>query len=534
LDVTKNRVTRQSRRESAASARQESGPMPARTAPECSIEDCRVYIRSGIGLVEKRWIWPFELLDKLGEGGMGVVYRARYVVDNRHVAVKLLPPDVANSTILSRFERELEILKTLRHPNIVRSFGGVCEGNQHFYAMELVEGGTLDKLLEERGKFSAEVAIQLALQMASGLAYAHERGVVHRDVKPGNFLLTTAGKLKLSDFGLATVEAATKITAAGKTMGTFPYMAPEQIRGRPPVSAQTDLYALGCVIFEMLTGRTPFIGETPAEVMHKHLDARPPRVSEFTPDCPMGLESLVRDLLQKEPTDRPASAFVVAKRLTDLDGSETRTPTPRPRGAESASLHTSTPPKGIVVPGRLAADVLEKSTRNKWLMPLLCLALGLSVALNFRSMDTAAQKNRAEELWFEAFKSDHVELRNEAARALGEMARTSPSAAQTLVSALADARPGVRLSAIEGLEAAGPAARSVTSALMRIQIAEDNDMVRRRALDLLKTIQASPEGISERIGRVIYWGLAILIAAGAAFVAFVTLRKPARTVRSSR
>jgi serine/threonine protein kinase len=128
--------------------------------------------------VEKRWIWPFELLDKLGEGGMGVVYRARYVVDNRHVAVKLLPPDVANATILSRFERELDILKTLRHPNIVRSFGGTCEGNQRFYAMELVEGGTLDKLLEERGKFSAEVAVQFALQMAAGLAYAHERGVV--------------------------------------------------------------------------------------------------------------------------------------------------------------------------------------------------------------------------------------------------------------------------------------------------------------------------------------------------------------------
>jgi eukaryotic-like serine/threonine-protein kinase len=317
-------------------------------------------------------------------------------------------------------------------------------------------------------------------------------------------------------------------------MGTFPYMAPEQIRGRPPVSPQTDLYALGCVIFEMLTGRTPFIGDTPAEVMHKHLDARPPRISEFTPDCPMGLESLVRDLLQKEPTDRPASAIVVAKRLTDLDGSETRTPTPRPRGSESASQHTATPPKGIVVPGRLAADVLERSSRNKWLMPLLCVALGLSVALNFRAMDTAAQKTRAEELWFEAFKSNHAELRNEAARALGEMAKTSPAAADKLVAALSDSQPGVRLSAIEGLENAGSGARSATTALMKIQNNEDNDMVRRKAVDLLKTIQATPVGITERIGKVVYWGLALLIAGGAVFVAFVALRKPERTVRSSR
>jgi eukaryotic-like serine/threonine-protein kinase len=485
--------------------------------------------------VEKRWIWPFELLDKLGEGGMGVVYRARYVVDNRHVAVKLLPQDVANSTILSRFERELEILKTLRHPNIVRSFGGTCEGNQRFYAMELVEGGTLDKLLEERGKFSAEVAIQFALQMSSGLAYAHERGVVHRDVKPGNFLLTSAGKLKLSDFGLATVEAATKITAAGKTMGTFPYMAPEQIRGRPPVSPQTDLYALGCVIFEMLTGRTPFIGETPAEVMHKHLDAKPPRVSEFA-DCPMGLESLVRDLLQKEPTDRPASAFAVAKRLTDLEGSSTRTPTPRPRPGDSTATHaTPTPPKGIVaVPGRLAADALEKSTRNKWVMPLVCIALALSLALNFKSMATVSENERAEQLWIEAFKSDHAELRTDAARALGELARTSPRAAQALVDGLSDSRAPVRLSALEGLEQAGPAIHSATSPLMRMQNTDDNDVVRRRAIDLLKTVQASPESGSSVVFSVLYWGLGILAVVGIAVAAFIALRKPARAVRSSR
>jgi serine/threonine-protein kinase len=482
--------------------------------------------------VEKRWIWPFELLDKLGEGGMGVVYRARYVVDNRHVAVKLLPPDVANATILSRFERELEILKTLRHPNIVRSFGGTCEGNQRFYAMELVEGGTLDKLLEERGKFSPEVAVQFALQMASGLAYAHERGIVHRDVKPGNFLLTTAGKLKLSDFGLATVEAATKITAAGKTMGTFPYMAPEQIRGRPPVSPQTDLYALGCVIFEMLTGRTPFVGDTPAEVMHKHLDTKPPRIAEFTADCPMGLESLVRDLLQKEPADRPASAYVVAKRLTDLDGSTlTRTPTPRPRTADAPAGQTiPTPPKGIVVPAR-AAEALQKSARNRWVIPLICIALALSVALNFRSMDTSIQKNRAEELWFKAFDSDNPQLRNEAARALGEMARSSPAAADKLVVALSSLQPGVRLSAIEGLENAGPAARSATSALIKIQNNDDNEFVRRKASDLLKMLQANSEAASTGIGTVLYWLLAIVIVAG---VVFLTLRKSAGTVRTSR
>lgn len=485
--------------------------------------------------MEKRWIWPFELLDKLGEGGMGVVYRARYVVDNRHVAVKLLPPDVANSTILSRFERELEILKTLRHPNIVRSFGGVCEGNQHFYAMELVEGGTLDRLLEERGKFTAEVAIQLALQMASGLAYAHERGVVHRDVKPGNFLLTTTGKLKLSDFGLATVEAATKITAAGKTMGTFPYMAPEQIRGRPPVSPQTDLYALGCVIFEMVTGRTPFIGDTPAEVMHKHLDAKPPRISEFTSDCPVGLESLVRDLLQKEPNDRPESAYVVAKRLTDLDGTAapTRTPPPKQRVDTPPSHATMTPPKGIVVPQR-AAEALERATRNKWLMPLLWISLALSLAWNFHTAETSNEGRRAVQLWMEAFQNDNSQFRTEAARAIGELARTSPDAADTLVAGLSDPRPSVRLAALEGLEQAGPAARAALTPLMKIQNTDDNDMVRRKAFDLLATIQATPEPISAKVGRLFYWLVGLAVLGVALYFGFTTLRKPARAARSSR
>jgi HEAT repeat protein len=145
-----------------------------------------------------------------------------------------------------------------------------------------------------------------------------------------------------------------------------------------------------------------------------------------------------------------------------------------------------------------------------------------------------AQKNRAEELWFEAFKSDNAALRTDAARALGEMAKESPAAVDTLVSALSDPRPGVRMGAIDGLETAGPAARSATTALMKVQNTDDNDMVRRRAVDLLKTIQATPAGVSDWIGKAVSWVLVLLIAAGIAYGAFVMLRKPLRTLRSSR
>jgi serine/threonine-protein kinase len=492
--------------------------------------------------VEKRWIWPFELLDKLGEGGMGVVYRARYVVDNRHVAVKLLPPDIANATILSRFERELEILNTLRHPHIVRCFGGVCEGNQHFYAMELVEGGTLDKLLEERGKFSWEAAIQFALQMASGLAYAHERGVIHRDVKPGNFLLTPGGKLKLSDFGLAMVEAATKITAAGKTMGTFPYMAPEQIRGRPPISPQTDLYALGCVIFEMLTGRTPFVGDAPAEVMHKHLDDVPPRISEFASDCPPSLELLIRDLLQKDPNDRPESANLVIQRLNDVTPDLEVTPaksrltqahaTPAvPRGIPVAP-RPLTPVPGSDQSASTLRAILQRPIVKKWLAPVLGALLCLSLAWNIRSLGSALGPSRAEELWARALLADQPELRQGAAKALGELAPTSSTAADALVAALSDLRAPVRSSAIEGLATAGSAGRQALPELIRMQNNDESEFVRRKAAEVVRTMQGETPGAPA--GRSAFvWILAIVFVVAIVVVVFMT-RTAERAPRHSR
>lgn len=269
--------------------------------------------------MSSKWVWPFELLDKLGEGGMGIVYRGRYVGNNRIVAVKLLPDEVAaNENLVARFDRELEILKQLKHPHIVNCFGGVCESKQRFYAMELLEGGTLADLLRKRGRVSWDHVIEYGLQMCSALDYAHARGVIHRDIKPGNFLLTKSGQLKLSDFGLATMVAASRITRAGKTAGTFQYMAPEQIQGKPPISNKTDLYALGCVFFELLTGRTPFEAETPAAVLHLHLKEPAPRVATLCRDVPPELDQLIDDLLAKNPDNRPENALVVSQRLDSI------------------------------------------------------------------------------------------------------------------------------------------------------------------------------------------------------------------------
>lgn len=272
---------------------------------------------SGRAADGSEWVWPFKLIRRIGEGGMGVVYLGEYAVNGREVAVKMLPNDVTDPVILKRFEQELEILKGLKHPNIVRCFGGVCENEKRFYAMELVDGGTLEEELDRRGRLPWEQCVEYGREMAAALQASHERNIVHRDVKPGNFLKTNDGRLKLSDFGLARIDAGRNITRAGKTAGTVLYMAPEQIRGKE-ITPAADLYAFGCVLYEMLSGQTPFDGESSAAILHAHVLNTPKRLASLATDCPPALEELVHELLEKDPADRPVSAADVGNRLDNL------------------------------------------------------------------------------------------------------------------------------------------------------------------------------------------------------------------------
>jgi serine/threonine-protein kinase len=266
-----------------------------------------------------RSLGPFELEQKIGAGGMGFVYRAKYVKTGQIVALKILPSGMAgNDKAAARFDRELSILKQLRHPNIIRCFGGGVKDNQRFYAMELVEGGSLAKLIKQRGKLSWEETVEYGIQICGALQHAHDNGIIHRDLKPANLLLTKKGELKLADFGIALDLDATALTAAGKTVGTFTYMAPEQICGKPPVSHKSDLYALGCVMFKMLTGQPPFDSESAAELLHQHLYKAAPRVSTLALDCPVWLDTLIAQLLDKNPFNRPRDAAGVARALEEV------------------------------------------------------------------------------------------------------------------------------------------------------------------------------------------------------------------------
>jgi serine/threonine-protein kinase len=268
----------------------------------------------------ERVLGPFKLGTKLGGGGMGVVYRATYTKTGQVVALKLLPAELSvKPRLVARFERELAILKKLKHPNIVPCYGGGKLGEQQFMAMELVEGGSLAGVLKKRTKLPWEEVIAIGLQICSALEHAHEHGIIHRDLKPPNLLVTKEGTVKLADFGIARDNDATALTAAGRTVGTFAYMAPEQIKGDPPVTYKADLYALGCVLYELLTGTPPFTGETAGELVFQHMEKKPVRASTLVLDCPVWLDILLGQLLEKDPEKRPRDAATVSRALTEVE-----------------------------------------------------------------------------------------------------------------------------------------------------------------------------------------------------------------------
>ncbi|WP_437188378.1 serine/threonine protein kinase [Planctomicrobium sp. SH668] len=439
---------------------------------------------------ESRWIWPFEILEQIGEGGMGVVFRARYVVNDRMVALKMLPGDITDKTALARFEREVEVLKTLKHPNIVRCFGGVCEDKRRFYAMELLEGGSLEDRLVACGRFPWEQTIEFGLQMCAALAYSHEKGVVHRDVKPSNFLLGPNGELKLSDFGLASVAAARKITAAGKTAGTFLYMAPEQIRGLE-VTPRTDLYALGCVLYELVTGRVPFIGETPGATLHLHSTAVPKRPTELALDCPPGLEAIILKLLEKPPEMRFQSASEVAEKLKSISNTIVVKPKPGIGGIVAAaedSLHQNqTEPR--IAPTQFFPT--DKPPHSPKLFQLTLISLGLlgaSLLLNLYQSSRVSRLSQAQKLWVEAYQTGSPDVRTHAARSLGKLASSDASNLSILKEDLTNADASRRVQVIDGLAEAGRGARNVVPQLTKIQISDENEAARVAAANAIHRI----------------------------------------------
>ncbi len=418
------------------------------------------------------WVWPFELLEKIGEGGMGVVYKGRYVKDDRLFAVKLIPADINNKTLLARFELEIATLKELRHPNIVRSFGGVCEDKQRFYAMELLEGGTLWDKIQSQGYLPWPKVIEWGRQMCAALAYAHNKKIIHRDVKPNNFLLTKNGQIKLSDFGLVSVMSEAKLTADGRTLGTVQYMSPEQIRGKPPLSHSSDIYSLGCVFFEMLTGQPPFSGENPGPILHAHLKEDPPLISTFNSDCPAGLEKLVLEMLAKSPADRPKNALAVSEKLAQIREA--------PRMVDSSS--TQAKKKILPIPQQEDASVyskLESSLRWAWgALTAVLFILAVVWALNLFKPDPGV------DLWIKtAHQHSDPAVQIAAIESLSSLAEKQEDLLDELMIIIEseNTKPEVSVAALKALGRHRPAAARFRPRLTKIATRGDDDAVRIQA-----------------------------------------------------
>ena len=264
---------------------------------------------------------PFLIEKELGSGAMGAVYLARYIKNNHRVAIKIMSSAInsnASSSMVARFEREAEILKNLNNPNIVRLFGiGKFKGLR-YYAMEVINGETLEAILLRKGAFSWDETIELGKQICNALQHAHDNGVVHRDIKLSNLMVTKQGVLKLTDFGIAKDLDGTLLTGANCAIGTAAYMSPEQCRGESTVTGKSDLYSLGVVLFELLTGKRPFRGNNAVELFLHHVQTKPERPSRINFEIPKFLDTLILHLLEKAPDNRPPSASVVAKILEEI------------------------------------------------------------------------------------------------------------------------------------------------------------------------------------------------------------------------
>jgi serine/threonine-protein kinase len=253
---------------------------------------------------------------ELGYGGMGRVYLAHD--ESRQAAVKVLAAELAlDAGFQQRFQREIEAARRLEHPHIVRFFESGQQDGRYYYVMEYVEGQSFEELLLENGRLPWAEVMDLALQVAPALKHAHDRGVIHRDIKPSNLLRTPAGVVKLTDFGIAHVFASTPLTLSGVVVGTGEYLSPEQAAGKP-VTRRSDLYSLGVVLYTLLTGRTPFTGNNLPDLLHKHLYARFDPPEKLVPEVPSEFAAVVCQLLEKDPSKRPADGQVLFKRLDSI------------------------------------------------------------------------------------------------------------------------------------------------------------------------------------------------------------------------
>jgi len=273
-------------------------------------------------------IGGFRILEKIGQGGMGTVYRAKQVSLDRIVALKVLKPSLAKDLeFIARFRREALAAAKLNHPNIVQAIDVGFEEGTLYFAMEYVEGRSLQQILDKEGALDEEEATRYVRQIAEALVCAHKAGLVHRDIKPDNILVTMDGTVKLADLGLAKGGADSSLTDTGTILGTPYYMSPEQARGDKDLDTSSDLYSLGATWFHMATGRVPFDGKTAANILIKHLSELPPKAHRINPKVSEAVGRIIDRLMRKNRDRRIATPSILLEQLDALaEGERTLVP----------------------------------------------------------------------------------------------------------------------------------------------------------------------------------------------------------------
>jgi WD40 repeat protein/tRNA A-37 threonylcarbamoyl transferase component Bud32 len=328
-----------------------------------------------IGKGKDLFVGPYVLLDKLGEGGMGQVLKARHRHMKRLVALKLIRKEkLGGADAVSRFYQEVEAAAQLHHPNIVLAFDAGQAGGTHFFAMEYVEGPDLTRLVREKGTLPVAQACDFIRQAAVGLQHAHERGLVHRDIKPSNLLVTASGGapvVKILDLGLArlgdTFAKERNLTKMGQVIGTPDYLAPEQAMDAHNVDIRADIYSLGCSLYFLLAARAPFQAESLTELLMKHQMDEPAPIRSLRPDVPPALESLMRRMMAKKAKDRPGTPAEVAAALEPLARGESGGDGPPPL---TVSIEPVAPAlgetwAGLSSDGAVVARPTARATRSR-------------------------------------------------------------------------------------------------------------------------------------------------------------------------
>jgi eukaryotic-like serine/threonine-protein kinase len=319
----------------------------------------------------------YEIAELLGQGGMARVFRGTDTVLGRSVAVKVLSPQYAqDDQFVARFRREAQAAAGLNHPNIVSVYDTGSQGDVHFIVMEYVEGRTLRDVIRQEGPLLPERVAEIGQAVSRALASAHQAGLVHRDIKPGNIMLTRDGEVKVMDFGIARTSTGDTLTQTAAVLGTASYLSPEQAQGSS-VDARSDIYSLGCVLYEMLTGRAPFTGDSPVAIAYKHVREDPVPPGRINPDVPDSLEAVVMKAMAKNPENRYQTADELRE---DLERAAQGLPilaTPLLPGESTQMVTRPMPDDGTAVMTGMPPDEQPGRKRRWWVVLLVLAILGL-------------------------------------------------------------------------------------------------------------------------------------------------------------